>query len=195
MREITISGKNEIVASGGRALDALPSRRLGAVVMPLVAAAAVAVTLAKGIGTSPGPVASIVNPPKLDARSGKIIDRAAAAETPIYASATLLFGRFLDTSLGPSAILGAVEAPAETIAVVVGTPLPVARRLAKAPPLPPIRPASLGDSLPVAVASAAPAKEASRMLGFIPEDLLGTPRRALKSVASLGESLLDRVIP
>jgi hypothetical protein len=33
------------------------------------------------------------------------------------------------------------------------------------------------------------------MLGFIPEDLLGTPRRALKSVASLGESLLDRVIP
>src|SRR5687768_18617494 len=121
MREITISGKNEIVASGGRAL--------GAVVMPLVAAAAVAVTLAKGIGTSPGPVASIVNPLKLDARSGKIIDRAAAAETPIYASATLLFGRFLDTSLGPSAILGAVEAPAETIAVVVGTPLPVARRL------------------------------------------------------------------
>jgi hypothetical protein len=196
MREIRISGKNESIVASRSARAPLPPRRAGALVTPAIAAAAVAVALLNGpFASAPTPIASpIENPPSVDAQSGKIVDRAAPAETaPIYASATLLFGHFLDTSLGPPAVLASTQAPAASAPVAAAAP--AMRKIAKAAPLPPVRPAALGDPVPVAVASAEPSKEASRMLGFIPEDLLGTPRRALRSVASLGESLLERVIP
>ncbi|HEX8166733.1 MAG TPA: hypothetical protein VF601_13215 [Beijerinckiaceae bacterium] len=204
MREIRIAGMNEVIVTGGRAPASSAPRFASGAVAAGFAAVALALT-ASTPGPAPRenhpvPVQAAIEPLAYDL-SGKVANRLGGAEAvghsavPIRVSTAGLFGRWLDRSApAPAAAReAATKVPAPSAQAATRRP---AIRTANAAPLPPVRPALLGETgAAVAAASAEPARETPRLLGFFPSDLLPSPGAALGRVAALGDAILERVSP
>jgi hypothetical protein len=183
MREIRIAGRDEIIVAGMAPGPSTP--KLARVALPSVlATAAVAVALAvfrvdpAAPPTDATTVQVSVEAPDYDLASGKVANRLGGAKgastLPIHVSTAGLFGHWLDRSVP--------VVPAAQEGVAKGRP---PSRIA----------ASLGEAGVTVAARAEPAGEPSRLLGFVPSDLLSSPRTALNRVASLGDAILERVVP
>lgn len=198
----------------------------------LVTCVAVAslVTLAffnRGEATIPAPVAS--NPPTLDLRSGKILDRVAGEmaatafsgeKTRAPVNSAIHFAYGLDVTDDAPTI-----ASAEPQDVVPTTMKVTAREMTKqangtsrtkqrpangattsstprvmagvasATPVPPPRPAPVAAPTTVVAQGAEPEEPTSLLGRVLPPKLLPSGREAWNKVASLGEALVDRLVP